>query len=297
MPDFWTHIIGGKGIVENLDEDYLSDIGRLSDIIADHPQLFNFGCQGPDFFFYNDVWPWLKVKRGPTAGRKLQLENISRTFTTSVDLLKGAKGKKDFELILTYFTGFLAHYYLDRYLHPFIIKKARGKGSAGHKQLELLIDCYFIKRKWGKKAYKLATVPAINLGNELPQVIIDYFKKILSSVHGYPEDVSFINDSYCDMKKALYLFHSPYHVKRMGIKFLNKFFNFDLNILLYSPQPDYTLLKSAEWERVEEMFNRAVSQGSQQLKLILNYLNGRVSSAKIKDAFPEIDFSGKRVQI
>lgn len=44
MPNVWAHLIFGQLVLEKLNESEL----LLSD---EHKNMFNMGCQGPDFYF------------------------------------------------------------------------------------------------------------------------------------------------------------------------------------------------------------------------------------------------------
>ena len=68
MPDFWTHVIAGQEMINK------SQNERLIALFDENKEIFNFATQGPDFFFYNNFWPWKKEKEGVNLGERLHNE-------------------------------------------------------------------------------------------------------------------------------------------------------------------------------------------------------------------------------
>lgn len=286
MPDFWTHIIGGEKVLEGIGDQ------PFQEMVAEERNLFNFGCQGPDFFFYNDFWPWIKRKRGPEAGKRIQLDNITELFLTSAEFLKASTVREEFPLAMTHFTGFLAHYVFDRNFHPFINYKTTIPEE--HKLLEVLLDCYFIEKYWEKEAYLLSPAEAIELNGELPPVVHEYFSLVLTRVHSYPRNIGFIEEAYLDMKRVLGMFYCPHPGgKRFRYKLLNLLLPINLNMFIYPVNPDYSKLKDEEWQTVEGLFNKAVKEGINLLKAIFDFLEDRIGKEELISTFPEISFEGE----
>ncbi|MCG8512959.1 MAG: zinc dependent phospholipase C family protein [Halanaerobiales bacterium] len=284
MPDLWTHIIGGDKILQGLDREWQETVNA-------YQSYFHLGCQGPDFFFYNDFWPWIRDKKGPKAGVKIQLERIDQLFLVASQYFKDLKASADFPLFTAYFTGFLAHYVLDKHIHPLIRRKDRGKPIL-HKKLEILIDCYFFNKEWGKEAYQFSPVEAIDCSSVLPQVIIDYYITILSKVHDYPANIDFINQSYRNMKKILGIFYCPHIYKRIGFSLLNCLIPVDITALIYPRRPDYNSLSGQEWQEVNLLFAQAVQEGIELIKGVQQYLNNSFTKDQLTVLFPNISFEG-----
>ena len=47
MPDLWTHIVGGDMVIKEIED------RALYELLVENRKFYNFGTQGPDFFFYN----------------------------------------------------------------------------------------------------------------------------------------------------------------------------------------------------------------------------------------------------
>ncbi len=286
MPDFWTHIIGGEKLLKNIKDK------PFQEMVEEERNLYNFGCQGPDFFFYNDFWPWLRRKRGPEAGKRIQLEKITELFLTSAEFLKASTVREEFPLAMTHFTGFLTHYTLDKNLHPFINYKTATPEE--HKLLEILIDCYLVEKYRGEEAYRLSTVEAIDFNGQLPPVVIEYFSLILTRVHGYPRNVGFIEEAYLDMKRALRKFYCPGSgAKRLQYRIINLFLPINLFMFIYPIKPDYSKLNKEEWQIVEELFDQGVSEAVELLGIIFEFLEDRIGIEELVSFFPDISFEGE----
>ena len=200
MPDFWIHSLGGQLVLDGLES---VDWKKM---IEGNRKIYNLGCQGPDFFFYNDFLPWIRIKRGPGIGTMLHEENTKALFLESIDYLKNVQSDKDFSTIASYFSGFIIHYAIDKHEHPFI--NTRTGNSDEHKSLEMKLDTYFIKKYWDKKVHLLSPSTTINTGKKLPRSVINFYKSILPKVYGINISTNTINDSYSDYKRVFDIFYS-----------------------------------------------------------------------------------------
>ncbi|MFP4662052.1 MAG: hypothetical protein ACLFPF_07675 [Halanaerobiales bacterium] len=289
MPDFWTHIIGGESILEYMEKEYPRQFNKLITVVKDNQELFNFACQGPDFFFYNDFWPWIREKRAPSTGALIQLEKVRDFLLGSIEYLSKSMGRDDYPYILTYFTGFLCHYFFDKNLHPFIIRKSLYPED--HKRLEILIDCYYVEKIWNNVACNILPTKAINSGQHLPLIVIEYYQTLIEKKF-MVSGVEYIDDSYRDMKTLLMILYKPGLIRRAIFNILNRFTREDINSLFYPRNPDYSLLTDEEWLEVDRLYQLAVVEGSDHIKLVMDYLDGRVSPEDLAAAFSDINFEG-----
>ncbi len=231
MPDFWTHIIGGERLINSLEDEYLKNL------IKKNKKVFNFGCQGPDFFFYHNFWPWIKDKKGPEYGHLIH----------NIDLEELIKAGKDFyyffncsELFIAYFYGLISHMIIDKVFHPFINSKTND--SNGHKRLEINLDFYVVKKYSGKKVYYINPANAIELGNILPEEIIFFYLKVFSTFFNKENEEckELINEAYKDMKKVLKIFYAPGVFKYYFLKLLNIILPLDISIYYYPHKIEFS---------------------------------------------------------
>lgn len=284
MPDFWTHILGGELILEKItDKDWQK-------MIKQNRKIFNLGCQGPDLFYYNDFWPWIKDKRGPDIGKKFHQENIKSSLITGINYLNQQKNQ-NYSLLATYLTGFLTHYTLDETAHPFIC--ARTKNFNQHKTLEINLDTYLVKKFWNKQAHRLAPIPVINIGENLPQIIRKYYQYLLTNIYNYNNEFNFINDSYQDYKQVFSIFYSPHKIKKLILKLLNYFLTFDISTLIYPDKPDYKILTNEEYLEFLDLFKQGIIEGVKLIETMINYLQGEIEKEELINIFPVTSFTGK----
>ncbi len=276
MPDFWTHILGGELVLKDLEQE------NIEENIRENRRIFYFGCQGPDFFFYNDFWPWIKNKRGPEAGKKIHEADFRSFFSCSMDYIQVDK----LNLLKVYFYGVLCHYVFDKYLHPFIY--ARTSNFPEHKKLESSLDILLVDELWQEKAFKLFPVTAIDIGDELPVEIEDYYRYVLSTLFDYSPQVDFINDSYIDMKRVLSIFYCPEKLKRSGIMLLNKLLPLDISIYLYPETIEYNFLSEGEKTEIYTLLKKASREGIDLIKMV-----NKGAFSDLIDFLPRVSFTGK----
>ena len=291
MPDFWTHILGGELMVKELKEEREDQYAQM---IKDNPELFNLGCQGPDIFFYNDFWPWIKEKRGPEIGQQLHQKKITKLFKTSLNYLKGQENNEQYPQLFAYLSGFIVHYALDKRMHPFVNQETDNFPE--HKNLEINIDTYLTNKYWNKLAHRLDPRPIIDAGKNLPQIIIDYYLTILDQVHDQSIDKKVINDSYQDYKRVFALFYSRWRVKRIIFKTINPLVGFDLSTLIYPTRPDYQLLSNEEYNGVERLLLQGIGEAHNLFKESINFLNQEIDEQELKATFPNINFNGVQIK-
>ena len=288
MPDFWSHIIAGQEMVEK------SHKKRLIKVMEENRELFNFGCQGPDFFFYGDFWPWKKDKKGPDTGVKLHKEKTAELIFESIKYLKSiyndnnSKGERYSEKFLAYMSGFIAHYALDMKTHPFIFEKA-GEGD-NHKKMEMNLDIDLMQKKWQLDPQSISPLKAFNLGKELPEYIIDYYFFILNKLFSEKIDKKYINKCYEDFKRFHSIFYSPQNTKYKMIKMIDNFISMDLTIYSYSEKNEAHFLSTDDYSKFYDRYNEAVKEGVRLYQVIFNYLNNQISENGLKKEIPDKSF-------
>jgi hypothetical protein len=292
MPDFWTHILGGELVIKELKQENEQQYLKM---ITDNQQLFNLGCQGPDIFFYNDFWPWIKEKRGPSIGKKMHQKNVAKLFKTSLKFLKENQTDDNFSQLFAYLSGFVVHYALDKRMHPFVYQQTNNFPE--HKKLEINMDTYFANKYWNKLAHQINPKPAINVGNNLPQIIIKYYATTLKQLYNISDDElkTTINDSYQDYKRVFSLFYSRWGLKRILFKFINPLLAFDISTLIYPTHLNYELLSSTNYKKIELLLSQAVGEADGMSKKVISFLREDITAKDFKNTFPNINFNGTKL--
>ena len=291
MPDFWTHLIAGEEMIEK------SENKELTALFADHPETFNFGCQGPDFFFYSDFWPWIKEKKGVELGTKLHQEKTVSLILEIAKYLKNIKNNdkkiEKYQKSLIYLAGFIAHYSLDLKVHPFIFEYG-GSGDS-HKKLEMELDLKVAEKKWNLNVEKLFPVNFFDFGNELPDYITDFYRYILKNIFSYNKSAAQINKSYQDFKKFHRIFYSPQGIKATIIQFVDKLVPIEIALYSYKGNNNFEILNNHLYKLFEKKYNEGIKEGLGLYENIFAFLNDNISEFELKNKIEKKNFSGKKL--
>lgn len=128
MPSFYTHYHFGRDFMKIAPE-------RINRIINLDKELFLFGNQGPDFFFFNIK----NALKGSNPGTDIHNKKFSEVLATI---------KKDFDAedletkTGSYFLGLILHFLLDNSLHPTV--EALKRKDYGHLNIESELDRYYL---------------------------------------------------------------------------------------------------------------------------------------------------------
>jgi hypothetical protein len=161
MPNIWMHIEYGRKLAEEF-RDRLPFLRRLED----HRNLYQLGCQGPDFLLYHSFLPWVKNSEVITLGDLIHRRSCGPVlieFWQRTRCLPPAER----ELAQLYFLGFLTHHLLDRTMHPYINWKS-GYKQRNHQRFEVALDTLFMQKFKGVDTWRTNTSREIDIGDHLP---------------------------------------------------------------------------------------------------------------------------------
>ncbi|MCF8008319.1 MAG: zinc dependent phospholipase C family protein [Halanaerobiales bacterium] len=274
MPDLWAHIIGGEMVINKLNDK------ALCDVIINNRNYFNMGTQGPDFFFYNDFWPWIKEKKGPTIGNLIHNKMTIDFLIESFRKLKEKKGILYYPESLSYFMGFITHIILDKNIHQIIDNFTTDDFE--HKRLELELDCYFTKKYLNSECYKLNPLNYINIGDNFNQMISQIIYSNINQMYNLNLDLDFIDKAYNDMLKVHSILYSPYKVKITILKLFTSFFSIDLNQYTYADVNSFSILSTTDIDQVEEKMIKYIKQSKNVINIYCKYLKDKIDIDQVK---------------
>ena len=159
MPGFLTHYIAGKAALQGASP-------QIREIITEGEKLYNLGTQGPDIFFY--YFPSQILKRSRGIAQDMHLGSLGLFLAYMARLAKDAPAKPERDIIFAYTAGFLMHYTVDCYAHPYVYARAfnknaiKIKNSADHRRFETAIDVALLKLVSGKKPAGMSQWELIN---------------------------------------------------------------------------------------------------------------------------------------
>lgn len=147
MPDILTHVAGVENALKKIDTPWSRQI-----LMETGP--LRTGAQGPDIFFYYKVYPWKKDPENyRQLGYELHHKNTAKFLLTCLEHVKHQPSYEHRAFVL----GFIGHYIIDTYCHPFIFYfsggidesiRAEKKFTYYHKSLEVTLDTllsYYLK--------------------------------------------------------------------------------------------------------------------------------------------------------
>ncbi len=292
MPDFWTHIISGQKVIKELEDD------KLRNILRKEMNYFNFGCQGPDFLFFNNFLPWEEESSGLKAAEVLHQQITKEMLKELIIYVKNIFDNDSIneeikKRMLAYTAGFLLHYSLDMKVHPFVYGHD-GEGDR-HKRIEMSLDIYIVKKEWDTGADFLKPTDYIDLGDSLPCQIEELYCYLLSAVFNYGDKIDFLQKSYHDFKKFHNIFYSPFKFKYILFKLLNIFLKEDLSLYSYSGNANNEILDKEDYKVFYRLFESGIGQGTELLNLFYQYLNSEIEFKVLQEKIPEINFLGKEI--
>lgn len=139
MPGFFTHYFFG---VTTLEKETPSEIPLG---IKNYPNSFHIGLQGPDIFFYY-IPAYLFRKKN--IGNVMHKDQVLNYFNALLSFRNQLSSKKEKQIADAYILGFIGHYSLDTYTHPYVFarcnhnkyKSQYSLDFGRHVQLETDID-------------------------------------------------------------------------------------------------------------------------------------------------------------
>lgn len=294
MPDFWTHLIAGEEIMAGMGD------SNIKSILNQNYQLFNFGAQGADFFFYNDFWPWKKAKRGPEkgklihslSGKKLFAEILTAYKKEGFHLQSKLPDSEYWQHNLVYLLGFISHYALDRECHPFIIKN--GGSGENHKLIEASIDIYIMEKKWNQKAKKINPLPYYQLQKNHLENLNYFYQHIFNNLFKKSLEKELIWESYLDLRKYHKLFFTSDFKKYYLFKFLDLILPQNLSQYNYDLNQDQDIWPAEKYQEFEICFAKGIRFARELIKETLKYFQSQTSLSEVLRVFGEKNFMGNK---
>ena len=155
MPSTMTHTYFGLDVKKQLP----TNIQNIINQKIEHYKLF---CQGSDPFMFRNFLIGKKAQQSMKIQKRMHETNTKDFFINTIKLIHKKKYINNPE-IMTYLYGYICHYYLDLYTHPFIHyktgifnKKNKNtyKYNGMHQKIEYNIDLYMVKQREKQKPHQ-----------------------------------------------------------------------------------------------------------------------------------------------
>jgi hypothetical protein len=207
MPNIWAHMIFGQEVLQETKFSAVLDDAKLRNI-------FNLGCQGPDFLFFHNFRPWKRDKKMNQLGSAMHNKECGPML---VEMLHSIQGRTMNDLALVYVLGFMLHHVLDRNMHPYVFYRS-GFKKWNHQRFEVAMDTLIVKRKLGLETWNTPVWKQVDIGEHLPSditaILLHASRQLYPDLTANLQESDF-NQAYKDMILGEKIFHDPSGIKRL----------------------------------------------------------------------------------
>lgn len=312
MPSSMTHTYFSMDVYKCLNK-------TCENKIKDTLEYYKLFCQGSDpFMFYNFF-----IGNKASIVNKLQyIMHTTKTRALFISIINYINDNKlnNNSSIMSYLYGYICHYFLDLYIHPFIYYKGGKfirnnkntyKYNGLHQRLEYGIDLYLIKKRENINPSKFMIYKEIfNIS-----ILNKELKSILSNTIGKVYNIDNIDYIYGksikDMKHFFRVFnYDPYGVKLRMYKLIDKITPSSIikvSSLSYSNKfddiPNYLNLKNKIWycpwdkdisykDSFFDLYNKALDKSVRTIEEVTNMLdNGIIVKDRLEYLFKDLSLA------
>lgn len=158
MPSTYSHYYFGQLVYKQLSQSH-------KEIIDKNHELYEIGLNGPDVLLYH----------APLKGSSISKQNHEIHTKSGKDFFfKASQIHQNRQNHLAYLYGYLCHFVLDAYCHPYI-EKFKDKKTVSHMAIEREFECYLLRKNHlNPKKYNLTS--HIKISNKIADVMSCYVK-------------------------------------------------------------------------------------------------------------------------
>lgn len=224
MPGPITHYLLGEKTINLLSDN------AIQTAIREHRQVFNLGTQGPDIFFYYRVWPWTKNDGKEIIGDRLHEENIQAFFAQVIDYALNRK-ETERNLLFSYLAGYLCHYALDIYTHPYIFYRTgflrpgelpTSKYIYQHRIFETNMDFLMLKMLMSMKPFDLKINKLISVQHKEAESIGKMYEEALPRIFSEKISSRQVYQAIKDMVRVQTVLRDRWGLKKKIICWIEK---------------------------------------------------------------------------
>lgn len=196
--------------------------------IDKYPHAFLLGSNGPDIFFYNNVFPWedsTMNEEFTAIGQAVHTNKVNEFYNKSLEFIRNTPNEDRKEILTAYVAGHFMHWVLDTKAHPFVFYRSgplEGESKYWHYRYESMLDALVITYGKGLRLQDFSAKNFVDVSAKERRVISSYYATILSQVFDIEVEPEEIQKSMISMKKALGYLYDPYNVKMPMIQSLEK---------------------------------------------------------------------------
>lgn len=171
---------------------------------------FCMGAQGPDAFFFHDIWKARRDKSINELGSTMHEESTGAFLAQLVQCAKSPLQK-------SFVLGFLTHYATDCSAHPYVAAMTNNGApycmNEGHGFYEIALDSDLYELDYGKRQVPLSRSTLLPDNAEMYELCA-LLHAAISTVYQIKLPVSVIYECYTDMRFARRMLRSRFGVMR-----------------------------------------------------------------------------------
>ncbi len=239
MPDLWTHYY------------FAQDVNEKNKLNIHNKHLYYLGAQGPDFLY-------ALYFSSPKKQDSWEMDYASMLHgEKTCKLIKFVKDNLDnSDVLRDYLMGFLAHYALDSTAHGFVF--GNTKDNREHKMLEASIDFIMHLDREGSHIRRSHTYKNIYVGKNLPDEVVEFYKKCALEVYDIRTNGNFINRAYRDYIKFLKLTNATNIAKVSLLKLVNMCLKESKWHYIYPSKVDENVLNEKMYKQFTALYDKAI---------------------------------------
>jgi len=229
MPTFLTHCLFADDVLAKLENDeYKSEM-------LSRKEVYHLGAQGPDIFFFYRSKPWQKNDGIDQLALRMHDASTGEFFVECADYLKNyLKAGRRYHTIMTYVTGYICHYSLDRNTHPLIHyqsgidtmkNRSTRKYHNYHKRYEAILDAYMLKKKRGLDAFRFKTYKLVEIEPRYIETLKSFYFYMINKVYRFDIREQQVEAAVKDTYSVLRSLYDPSGIKSVAFKIIEKLFD------------------------------------------------------------------------
>ena len=184
MPSSMTHTYFSNNVYNKLNKVSKNKIKK-------NIEYFKLFSQGSDPFMFYNFLIGKKAKEIANIQYRMHTTKTKEFFISTINYIHN-NNLKDNSIIMAYLYGYICHYFLDLYTHPFIYYKSgifkkndknTYKYNGVHQKIEYAIDLYFIKNRESINSNKFKVYREIFNVNSFTPELEDIIKYTIEDIY------------------------------------------------------------------------------------------------------------------
>jgi len=283
LPDFWSHHFAAI----KADKNRRVVAPKHLNWAAEFDNLYTFGAQGPDFFYYIGKFNPLSKHRYGDVGNQVHERDTLILFYEMLDFMI----KTPSEALMAYISGFISHYIMDVYCHPLIC--LLGPNSASHKRVELDLEAFCLNDYWKINRHTL-DVNAIKCSDrQLQQGYVPLWQSVLPKCYQVSIPETELVQGHKSMLRLQKMIVNDTLSALPFSHVLSKLFHYDLSALRYPDINDDALKSLRDYQTFQSQYIKGIDETTKALIGLDAVLDGTFTVENYIETFIKYDFLGE----